>query len=127
VTAQGRTLALIAVGGIIGSEARYGMSILLPGSGEGFPWSTFAVNVSGCLLIGMLMAVLDRTIAPHLIRPFAGIGLLGGYTTFSTYAVDVQRLLIDGRSGIAIAYLTSTVVAALSAVWLGATLMRGSS
>lgn len=113
-------IAAVAAGGVLGSLARYAVSGL-----GGWPWWILLVNVSGCLLIGVLMAVLlDRT-APHrLLRPFLGVGVLGGYTTFSAYAVDVQRLLADGRAAVALAYFLLTPVAALVAVWAGSAATR---
>jgi CrcB protein len=118
-------LAVIAAGGVVGAEARYGAGLLLPHPPDAFPWSTLLVNALGCLLIGVLMVVLTETTAPHrLARPFLGVGVLGGFTTFSTYAVDVQRLLLAHRAGPALAYLAGTLAAALVAVWLGATTTR---
>ena len=118
-------LAVVAAGGVLGAEARYGAGVLVPHTPDAFPWSTLLVNALGCLLIGVLMVVLAEMTAPHrLARPFLGVGVLGGFTTFSTYAVDVQRLLLAHRAGSALAYLTGTVVAALVAVWLGATATR---
>jgi CrcB protein len=118
-------LAVVAAGGVVGAEARYGAGLLLPHPPDAFPWSTLLVNALGCLLIGVLMVVLTETTAPHrLVRPFLGVGVLGGFTTFSTYAVDVQRLLVAHRAGPALAYLAGTMVAALVAVWLGATTTR---
>jgi fluoride exporter len=123
---QPDVLAVIAVGGVIGAEARYGAGLLLPHAADAFPWSTLLVNTLGCLLIGALMVVLTETTAPHrLARPFLGVGVLGGFTTFSTYAVDVQRLLLADRPASAVSYLVGTVAAALVAVWLGATATRG--
>ena len=119
-------LAVIAVGGVVGAEARYGAGLLLPHASGAFPWSTLLVNALGCLLIGGLMVVLTETTAPHrLARPFLGVGVLGGFTTFSTYAVDVQRLVLADRPASAVSYLVGTLVAALVAVWLGATATRG--
>lgn len=111
-------LAAIAVGAVLGAEARYGLSLWLPhGSGE-FPWSTLIVNVSGCALMGVLMGCLrELGAAPRLIGPFLGTGVLGGYTTFSTYTVEIQQLLLAGRWATALGYLMATVAAALLAVW----------
>ncbi|AEH08378.1 MULTISPECIES: fluoride efflux transporter CrcB [Protofrankia] len=118
-------LAAIAVGGAIGACARYGASLLwstLPGS---FPWTTLAVNTAGCAAIGLLMVVITEVRAVHpLVRPFLGTGVLGGFTTFSTYAVDAERLLDTGRAGLALAYLALTVTLALGAVWAAAVATR---
>jgi fluoride exporter len=118
--AKAGVVAAIAAGGVLGSLARYAVSGL-----GGWPWWTLVVNASGCLLIGVLMAVVRHRTAPHpLLRPFLGVGVLGGYTTFSAYAVDVQRLLVSGRSEVALAYFVVTPVLALLAVWLGSAAAR---
>jgi CrcB protein len=123
--AQLDVLAVIAAGGVLGAEARYGVARLLPHPPQAFPWSTLVVNAVGCLLIGVLMVVVTELTRPHrLARPFLGVGVLGGFTTFSTYTVDVQRLLLAHRPGMALGYLLGTLAAALVAVWLGATATR---
>ncbi|MFE9870828.1 CrcB family protein [Micromonospora sp. NPDC005686] len=114
-------LGVIAAGGVLGALARAGAQAAVPHSPGGFPWATFAVNVTGCLLIGVLMAVLAARPAHPLTRPFLGVGALGGFTTFSAYAVDAQRLLTDGAAGTAGAYLAVTVLGALAAVATGDT------
>jgi len=115
-------VAAVAAGGILGAEARYGLGIAWPHGPDGWPWATFVVNVSGCLLIGALMVLVTEAFEPHpLVRPFLGVGVLGGYTTFSTYSVDVVALVVTGRAGLALAYLVLTPVAALLAVRAGIT------
>jgi CrcB protein len=116
---QGRILAVISLGGVIGSLGRYGLGLAFP-TPNGFPWTTFAINVSGCLLIGILMVYVTRRCAEKpLIRPFLGVGVLGGFTTFSTYEVDAVRLINAHAAGTALAYLAGTLVAAILAVYLG--------
>jgi fluoride exporter len=112
-------LSVIAAGGAIGAVARYGLQVAFPSRPIGFPWATFAINVIGCLLIGALAVVVARVVHHPLLRPFAGVGILGGFTTFSTYVVDIARL-VDGRAfAIAGAYLAGTVLAALLAAQAG--------
>ncbi len=119
------TTLVIGLGGLLGSLARFGLSVLLPSRVGGFPWATFLTNVSGCFAIGVLMVlILDVWEVHRLLRPFLGVGVLGGFTTFSTYAVDTRTLLGAGPATTAVAYLCGTVVAALVAVWLGAGLTR---
>ncbi|MEU8179492.1 CrcB family protein [Micromonospora sp. NPDC049044] len=114
------TLAAIAAGGVLGALARAGLQHAVPHPPTGFAWATFGVNTSGCLLIGVLMAVLGHLGGGHpLARPFLGVGVLGGFTTFSTYAVDVQQTIVAGVPGTALAYLAATLLGALVAVWLG--------
>jgi CrcB protein len=123
--AQWRVLVVIAVGGGLGALARYGVEAALPTSPGGFPWATFLVNVTGCLLIGVLMVLVTEVFAERpLLRPFVGVGVLGGFTTFSTYANEVRGLLRPGTLPVAFAYLAATLVAALLAVIVGMALTR---
>ncbi|GIJ29395.1 hypothetical protein Vqi01_45570 [Micromonospora qiuiae] len=118
-------LTAIAVGGMVGAVGRHGLAVAFPHAPGEFPWATFAVNVSGCLLIGVLMVLITEVWhAPRLVRPFLGVGVLGGYTTFSTYAVEVQQAVAAGAARAALLYLAGTLVAALTAVWSGMTLTR---
>ncbi|MGO4463582.1 CrcB family protein [Streptomyces sp. M-16] len=124
---QGRVLTAIAAGGALGASARFGVSLLWPTGPGAFPWATFWINVSGCALIGVLMVLISEggRSAPHpLVRPFVGVGVLGGFTTFSTYAVEFSGLLDAGRAEVALAYAGFTVVAALGAVWAAASATR---
>ena len=118
-------VAVIAVGGALGAVARQLISDALPEAHSGFPFGTFVVNLSGCLLIGLLMVSIVEMWRPHrLIRPFLGVGLLGGYTTFSTYAIETQRLIQAGDPRIAFIYFVATLVGALLAVQAGVLLIR---
>jgi CrcB protein len=110
----------VALGGALGSAARYAVGLAWPTPPDGFGWATFGINVVGCLAIGVLYGV-DRRPA---VRLFAGTGVLGGFTTFSAYAVQSDGLWRADHPWIAVAYVTGTVAAALSAAWLGATLVR---
>ncbi|MFI9612867.1 fluoride efflux transporter FluC [Streptomyces sp. NPDC052023] len=111
-------VAVVAVGGAIGATARYAASLWWPAQPGGFPWATFWVNAGGCAVIGVFMVLVTELWVPHrLLRPFFGTGVLGGFTTFSTYAVDIQGLVGTGHPGPAMAYLAATVLAALAAVW----------
>jgi fluoride exporter len=121
-------LAAVAAGGVLGAEARYGLSLLLPHHPGQWPMATWVTNVSGCFLIGVLMVVLTELTSPHrLVRPFLGVGVLGGYTTFSTAMVDVQQLAQAGHEGAAFGYLGATLAAAVLAAFLGTRLARGSA
>ncbi|MGW7084186.1 fluoride efflux transporter CrcB [Streptomyces sp. NPDC054871] len=111
-------VAVVAVGGAIGASARYGASLIWPTAPGTFPTTTLLVNVIGCAVMGVFMVVLTEMRTPHrLLRPFFGTGVLGGFTTFSTYAVDIERLLEGGHAGTGLAYLGLTLLAALAAVW----------
>lgn len=114
-------IALIAVGGGIGAVLRYVVSAwgqrLMGGS---FPFGTFLVNVTGSLVIGFVGA---RMAAPHLVREevrvFLLVGLLGGYTTFSTFGWETFMELNDGETSRALANLLITNAVGVTAVWLG--------
>lgn len=120
---QWDVLLATAAGGIVGAEGRYGLSLAAPHHDRQFPWSTLLINVTGCLLIGVLMAVLLELPSPHpLARPFLGVGILGGYTTYSTFALDVQRLMLHHRPLVALDYVAFTVFGCAGAVWLSSAL-----
>jgi fluoride exporter len=116
-----RQLAAIAAGGVVGALCRYGLGVAAPAGPRDFPWATFAINVTGCLLIGVLIVLVTEGFpgAHPLLRPFLATGVLGGYTTFSTYAVDVIRLADRRAAATALAYLSGTLAAALIATYLG--------
>ncbi|ADG87125.1 FluC/FEX family fluoride channel [Thermobispora bispora] len=121
-TAPARTwdvLAVIGLGGGIGSVARHLAGAAIPAHPYGFPWATFLVNVTGCLAIGGLMAVVDALPGRRYLRPFTGVGLLGGYTTFSTYANELVTLVHHGAWAVAGGYALGSILAGLAAVRLG--------
>ena len=114
-------LLVIALGGAIGAAARYGAGLAWPTAADAFPWTTLLVNVVGCALMGVLMVlVTERFAAPPLVRPFLGTGVLGGFTTFSTYAVDADRLFRLDATWAATLSLVLALVLAVAAVWAGA-------
>ncbi|GGR96109.1 putative fluoride ion transporter CrcB 1 [Streptomyces humidus] len=118
-------VAVVAAGGGIGAAARYAASLWWPTRTGGFPWTTLWVNVVGCAVIGVFLVLITEAVTAHrLVRPFLGTGVLGGFTTFSTYAVDIRGLLGEGRPGTALTYLAATLFAALFAVWLAAMATR---
>lgn len=122
-------MPVVAAGGAAGALGRYAAGVAWPQAPGGFPWSTFAVNVAGCFAIGLLLAALTELGAvPHpMLRPFLGTGVLGGFTTFSAYAVEGERLLATGALGTASAYLAGTLVLALVAVQAGLSAARGAA
>ena len=111
-----RLLSAVAVGGAVGGVLRWWLGDLMPG-GDGFPWTTFAINVTGSLALALLPALAAVRRRPVLAVGL-GPGLLGGYTTLSTYADQGRALLADGRAGLAAAYLLGTLAACLVAVTL---------
>jgi CrcB protein len=122
---QAPVVAVVAIGGALGACARYGLALALPTPPGGFPWATFWANVVGCAVIGVFMVLITDVWAAHrLVRPFFGTGVLGGFTTFSTYAVDIRKLVGAGHPGTGLVYLAATLLAALAAVWLASVAAR---
>ncbi|MET8248120.1 fluoride efflux transporter CrcB [Streptomyces sp. NPDC005202] len=117
---QADVLAVIALGGGLGSIARYGLTLAWPTPAGGFPWATFITNISGSFALGLFMVYILEVWPPNrYVRPFLGVGILGGYTTFSTFAVEMRHLLSLGDWSKADAYALTSLVAGLVAVWLG--------
>ena len=111
---------LAALGGALGALARWGIASALPSSPTGWPWATLLVNLSGCLLLGVVFAVLAaRFPDADWPRPLLAVGLLGGYTTYSAFAVEVVRLAESGALVTAGAYGVASVVGGVAAVAAG--------
>lgn len=122
---QAPVIAMVALGGAIGACARYGAALLWPTAAGTFPWTTLIVNAVGCAVIGVFMVLITDVWSAHrLVRPFFGTGVLGGFTTFSTYATDIRALIDGGHARTALAYLALTLLAALAAVWAAASVTR---
>jgi CrcB protein len=118
-------LLVIAAGGALGSLGRWGVGRVLPHRPGEMPWSTVAVNLVGCLAIGALMVVVLEVAPPsRYLRPLLGTGVLGGFTTFSTYTLDAAALVDARRAPAAILYLVGSLLGGLVAVWVGAVLAR---
>ena len=124
---SGANILLVGAGGFIGSIARYLLSgwVLHHTLGGKFPWSTFVVNVLGCLLIGVLSGMIERLewFTPQM-RLLLLTGLLGGFTTFSTFGLETVFLLRRGEVLIAVAYTLSSVAVCITAVWVGLRLIE---
>jgi len=107
--------ALVALGGATGACARYGLSTAFPDTGTSFPWTTFAINVVGSFLLALLPASAAVRRHTHL-PPLLGTGVLGGFTTLSTYSEQTRALLSGGRVGTGLLYLVGTLAVCLVAV-----------
>jgi fluoride exporter len=118
-----RRLFVVALGGVAGATARWGVLALAPAAPR-FPWPVLAVNVVGCALVGWLVARADddRTHPDRaaLLRDGGAIGFCGGFTTYSTFAVQVARLGDDGRATTAVTYVAASVALGVAAVVAGA-------
>lgn len=120
-------LLLVMLAGAVGVALRYGLGALITERlGDGFPWSTLIVNVTGAFAMGVLIAALESTgLSGEVVRPTIGIGLLGGYTTFSAFALDAVSLAEDGRIGRAATYVVATNVVGIAALVAGLAGGRG--
>lgn len=113
-------LTAVAIGGALGALARYGLTVAFPTEPGTFDFATFLANTVGGLLIGALMIIVTE-VAPglRLVRPFLGVGVLGGFTTFSTYIIDIGRAASAGAALLAVTYAFTTIAAALLAAATG--------
>lgn len=116
----------VAIGGAAGALSRYGVDRAIEArSSSAFPWATLAINVSGCLLVGFLIAaVVDRHDAPQWVRAGLVVGFCGGYTTFSTFAQETLDLVEGRELALAVANVTASVAVGMLAVLVGARLGR---
>jgi CrcB protein len=116
----------VALGGALGASARYLVDRFIEQRSEAvFPWSIFTINVTGCFLIGVVAATLvDRHHLPAWVRVGLVVGVLGGYTTFSTFGQEGLSLIQSSDYGVALAYTAGSVVAGIAAVYAGTLLGR---
>lgn len=118
-------IGVVAAGGSLGAAARYGIGVAWPAPPGSLPWATFMINTLGCALIGVLMVMITEFWGAHpLVRPFLGTGVLGGFTTFSTYAVEIQHLVATDAPRTGLLYMVATPAAALAAVWVAVVITR---
>lgn len=118
---QVNNFLLVGIGGAIGSMARYGIGRLASSWPGGWPLATFLVNLLGSLLIGVLVALLWRNEPARLLL---GVGLLGGFTTFSAFSLELWQLIERGQQGMAVIYALASVLLALLATMAGFALGR---
>lgn len=125
VREQAPVIAAVATGGAAGACARYGAELVWPTPAGEFPWTTFLVNLTGCAVMGVLMVAITEVWVGHrLLRPLLGTGVLGGYTTFSAFAGEVDTLTANGHPARALLYVGITPVAVLITTWTAATASR---
>ncbi len=122
-----RAIVAVGVGGAIGAVLRYLVgSAFLQRFGPGFPWGTFFINVTGSFLIGVVaqLAFTRSFGITPTVRAFAATGVLGGYTTFSTFSLDSVVLVGDGAAPLALAYAAGSVVSGIIAAYFGQVVAR---
>lgn len=116
---------LVGAGGFIGSVLRYVISgwVQTMSHSVAFPYGTLAVNVIGCLCIGLISALAEgRSLIGTEARAFLVVGIIGGFTTFSAFGNETMNLLRDGETALGLANIGAQVALSLGAVWLGYTL-----
>ena len=122
---HGRLQAAIFAGGVVGALARAGLLKALPWDGHGWPWGTFLVNITGTLLLGSFVTRLQERLPPSTYRrPLVGTGFCGALTTFSTFQVELIKLVHHGAAGTALAYAAASIGAGLVGVYLATALTR---
>lgn len=118
-----RQILFVALGGAFGSVARYGAGVAMARLlGLAFPWGTLTVNILGALAIGVLTARIDPS--HEDLRLLLGVGVLGGFTTFSTFSLEAVRMVQQHQSGAAVLYVGASLILGLGACWLGLVLGR---
>lgn len=116
---------LVMVGGALGAGARFALGNAITARwGTSFAWASLSINAVGCLLMGMLAAWLVRSGAGEGPRLLLGVGLLGGFTTFSAFSLDWWQMVERGAIAAALLYVAATLVATLAAFWAGHSAMR---
>jgi fluoride exporter len=118
-----QSLIPVMAGGAIGAALRYMTGLALPVRG-GWPWGTFAVNIAGALAMGLLAALLLRGQASETLRLFAGVGILGGFTTFSAFSLESFQMIEAGQWALAGGYALASVIGSIAALALGFALVR---
>src|ERR1700683_2074375 len=118
---------MIAIGGSLGAIARYAVATMIQARiPAGFPWGTFVVNVSGCLVMGVATTLLtERLVVNPAWRVLVPVGFIGAYTTFSTFELEAFRANTEGAWLIGGAYVVGSVVAGYLALWAGGVAGRG--
>lgn len=120
-------LAAVAAGAAVGGVARHAVAVALEDPSPWLPWATVTVNVTGAFLLGWVLCLTARPGAHRLLRPFAAVGLLGSFTTFSTWVLEVDTLLGAGQISRGLAHLVGTTLAGLAATVAGLVLGGGLS
>ena len=116
----------VGAGGALGSMLRYAVTlVMVERLGPGFPWHTAAINVVGSFAIGAIAAYVQSSAGlPPLVSAFTMVGILGGFTTFSTFSYDTLTLISDGAAGLALAYCAGSVLLGVLAAFAGMGLAR---
>lgn len=116
----------VFAGGCLGGWARYGITSNWPAR-AGFPWATFAVNVTGAFVLTVVIVAAANVVPSRYLRPLVGTGFCGAFTTFSSVVVSADQLFMHRHAGTAVSYVIASIVAGLAAAWLGLVLGRAAA
>lgn len=120
-----RNALYVVLGAALGASARYALAGWIARAvGTPFPWGTLAVNLVGCLVVGLAWGLAERTLWAPAFRVFFFVGVLGSFTTFSTFGIETLHLLRGAEFGKALGYVLASNLGGLGLVWLGLTAAR---
>lgn len=108
---------IVGAGGAIGAVGRYLIGLLPMSPENGFPLKTFLINVTGCFIIGIIAAFADRNAINPNLELFIRVGICGGFTTFSSFALETEGLFANGQAGVALMYVILSIVCGVLAVF----------
>lgn len=120
-------LLFVFLGGGMGSVCRYSISLLIPSAWQAYPWATLAVNVLGSFLIGLFLWWGAEKNISSVVRPLFVIGFCGGFTTFSSFSVEVISMMREGRWGAGLAYVSLSLFLSLLAFWSSSVMIKSSN
>lgn len=120
-----KSLIFVMIGGASGAAMRYGLARILPLQAAGWPWATFVANVAGGLAMGILASwLLQKGDAGEPVRLLLGVGVLGGFTTFSAFSLEMAQMIERGQVMLAASYAAASVLLALAALFAGLAMGR---
>lgn len=122
-----KTILAVGAGGAIGASARYLLTqAIMRVNAGGFPWGTFAVNILGSTILGLLAGLFAHRVTPSpALQAFLITGILGGFTTFSAFSLDVVTLMERGQGAVALAYAALSVILSVAGLYAGLVIARG--